>query len=110
VLLQSRQSHLLHELSDLAVSSGNRITAIGDEGILLEGRLVLDGAGRLAGVTDASLSRLVGEDGKPLTDPWADAEGLAVLSNGDRLVSFETRPRIWLYPKGGGRPGNRHRG
>jgi hypothetical protein len=30
-----------------------------------------------------------------------DAEGLAMLPNGDRLVSFERDHRIWLYPSTG---------
>ena len=34
----------------------------------------------------------------------ADAEGLALLPNGDLLVSFERRHRIWLYPAAGGPP------
>ena len=33
-----------------------------------------------------------------------DAEGLAILANGDRLVSFERDHRIWLYPAGGAAP------
>jgi hypothetical protein len=28
-----------------------------------------------------------------------DAEGMAILANGDRLVSFERNHRIWLYPR-----------
>jgi hypothetical protein len=101
VVLSSRQADL-HELSDIVMTGENRFAAIGDEGISVEGRLVLDKAGQLVGVTDGSLARLTGPDGRPLTAPDADAEGLALLPNGDRLVSFETRPRIWLYPAVGG--------
>ena len=103
--LSSRQTNLLHELSDLVVTDMDKLTAVSDEGILLEARLVLDDAGRLVGVTDATLSRLTGEDGKPLTDTaLIDAEGLALLTGGDRLVSFERGSRVWLYPKSGGPP------
>ena len=57
------------------------------------------------GLADARLTLLTGEDGKPLTDKAAaDAEGLALLPNGDRLVSFERRDRIWLFPAAGGPP------
>jgi hypothetical protein len=48
---------------------------------------------------------MTGEDGKPLSDKAdTDAEGLALLPNGDRLVSFERRHRIWLYPAASGPP------
>jgi hypothetical protein len=72
---------------------------------MLEMRLVLDASGRLSGIADFHRSPLTGLDGLPLTDKtWADAEGVAVLPNGDRLVSFERQHRIWRYPAAGGRP------
>lgn len=102
--LTSRQTDQLHGLSDLEVKGTDRLTAVGDLGVLLDARLVLDGK-RLVGLTDARLTLLTGEDGKPLSDKAdADAEGLALLPNGDRLVSFERRDRIWLYPAAGGPP------
>ena len=103
--LTSRQTDRLHGLSDLLVTATGRLTAIGDDGILLDARLVLDGAERLVGLTDASITLLTGEDGKPLSDKAdTDAEGLALLPSGDRLVSFERHHRIWLYPAAGGPP------
>jgi hypothetical protein len=104
LILSSSQTTLLHELSDIVITDQNRVVAVGDAGVFLEARLVLDEAGRLVGVADASLTQLLGENGKPLTDSSADAEGLALLPSGDRLVSFERRARIWLYPRSGGRP------
>jgi hypothetical protein len=78
---------------------------VGDDGIFLEARLVLDRNARLVGVSDARISRLMGIDGSALsTREDTDAEGLALMPSGDRLVSFERRDRIWLYPAGGGRP------
>lgn len=103
--LTAKDTARLHGLSDLAVTPDGALTAVSDDGDLLRAVLSLDASGRLAGVRDARLTPLVGEDGAPLqgkTD--ADAEGLAVLANGDRLVSFERRHRIWLYPAGGGLP------
>ena len=95
----------LHGLSDIAVLSGDHLIAISDEGDTFEARLVLDASGRLSDVKDGRLSRLVDRDGKPLRGKrLSDAEGLAVLPNGDRLVSFEREHRIWLYPGGDGRP------
>ena len=105
LVLTSRQSDQLHRLSDLEVTGTDTLTAVGDMGIVITARLVLDGAEQLVGVTDARLTFLTGEDGRPLSDKAdADAEGLALLPNGDRLVSFERRDRIWLYPSTGGPP------
>jgi len=102
--LSSRQTDWLHEISDIAMTGPDQFLAIGDEGIVFEGRVMLDAERRLIGVTDGSLTRLLGPNGRPLANPNADAEGLALLANGDRLVSFETRSRIWRYPRSGGRP------
>ena len=105
LVLTSSQTDRLHGLSDLEVAGTDRLTAVGDMGILLDARLVLDRGERLVGLADVRLTRLTGEDGKPLSDKAdADAEGLALLPNGDRLVSFERRDRIWLYPAAGGPP------
>jgi hypothetical protein len=104
VILTSPSTSLLHELSDIVITGPNRFAAVGDGGVLLEASFVLDAAGALVGVADATLTPLVGQDGKPLAAGYADAEGLAVLPSGDRLISFERRHRIWLYPKDGGVP------
>jgi hypothetical protein len=103
--ITSRETARLHGLSDLFVAGTDKLTAVGDEGILFDARLIFDEAERLVGMTDARLTLLAGEDGKPLIEKAeADAEGLAQLPNGDRLVSFERRHRIWLYPAAGGPP------
>jgi len=105
VVLTSKQTGQLHGLSDIEVTGGNKLTAVGDFGILLEARLVFDASEKLIGVADASIAPLLGEDGKPLINKVdADAEGLAILPNGDRLVSFERRHRILRYPADGGPP------
>ncbi|HYD43980.1 MAG TPA: esterase-like activity of phytase family protein, partial [Phenylobacterium sp.] len=104
VALASDQTSRLHGLSDIVVR-GDRLWAISDDGDAFEGRLVLDKAGRLIGVTDGRLTALTGPDGKPLQGKaFGDAEGLAILPNGDRLVSFEREHRIWRYPAEGGPP------
>jgi hypothetical protein len=105
LILTSRDTDRLHGLSDLEVTSTDRLAVVTDVGSFLDARLVLDGAERLTGLTDARLTPLTGEDGKPLSNKGhADAEGLAVLPSGDRLVSFERRHRIELYPAAGGPP------
>ena len=103
--LTSTQTDRLHGLSDLDVSMTDRLTAVGDLGVVLDAQLLFDDAGRLAGITDARLTPLTGEDGQPLADKAeGDAEGLAQLADGDRLVSFERHHRILRYPADGGRP------
>ena len=103
--LSSKQTDRFRELSDIVVTGQDRLIAVGDGGVLFVARLVFDADQRLIGVVDASLAPLTGENGKPLTDSHRlDAEGLAILSNGDRLVSFERDHRIWLYPTAGGAP------
>jgi hypothetical protein len=95
----------LHELSDLQILSGGRLVAVSDEGDVFTARLVLDAAGRLFGLSETRLGRLVDQRGSVLADRFsADAEGLALLPGGDWLVSFERDHRIWLYPADGGVP------
>ncbi len=102
--LSSGDTSRFHGLSDLVVDADGRLTAISDEGDLIEGQLVFE-RDRLTGLTDVTLSPLSGLDGKPLPNKeMSDAEGLAHLDNGDRLVSFERMSRIWLYPATGGPP------
>lgn len=104
VQLTSNDSKLLHGISDLVLSPDGRITGVSDMGQLLSARIALDGAGRLAGLTDASIRPLLGEDGKPFpSSEFWDAEGLTVLRNGEFLVSFEQTHRIWRYPASGDR-------
>lgn len=105
--LTSDQTSRLHGLSDLKVYADGRLLAMGDEGDLLEARLALDPAGRPLGLTDARLTSPLGEDGRPLSargKEWADAEGIAELADGDRLISLEEHDRILLYRHGQGRP------
>jgi hypothetical protein len=105
--LTSAQTSRLHGLSDLKIYPGGRLLSMGDEGDLLEARLVLDAAGRPAALADARLISPLGEDGQPLSargKAWSDAEGIAELANGDWLISLEEHDRILLYPHGGGVP------
>jgi hypothetical protein len=95
----------LHGLSDLKIDARGGLTAVGDDGELFRARLVLDQDGRLADLAKATLERLTGLDGQPLSGKaQADAEGVALWPNGDLMVSFERDHRIWLYPAGGGSP------
>lgn len=103
--LTSEQTSRLHGLSDLAVTPDGGLLAISDDGDLLSARIVLDHRGRAAGLAEAELTPLKGPDGQPLQGKAdGDAEGLAVMSGGDILISFERNHRIWLYPAAGGPP------
>jgi hypothetical protein len=105
VELTSQQTSRLHGLSDLDVQPDGSLVAVSDEGDLLRAKVALDAEGRLTGITDARLDALTGLDGKPLQGKDdADSEGLALLPNGDLLISFERHDRIWLYPANGGPP------
>ncbi len=103
--LTSKQTDRFRGLSDIGVTGQDRLTAVGDGGVLFNARLLFDAAQQLTGIADASLAPLTDEEGKPVADSRRfDAEGLAILANGDRLVSFERDHRIWLYPAAGGPP------
>ncbi len=89
--------------SGLLVSpDGDRLLAVSDTAHWLAGRLTYDGKGRLAGLEEAEIGRLLDPDGTPLSTRkrWGDAESLAALADGSILASFETRHRIWRYLEG----------
>ncbi|MET4683757.1 esterase-like activity of phytase family protein [Brevundimonas faecalis] len=88
----------LHSLSDLKLTGDGGFVAVSDAGDLAQGRLKLDGRGRLVGLEAFRTRRLTLTDGAPISDKAeGDAEGLAVTASGDLLVSFERDHRIWNY-------------
>ncbi len=95
----------LHGLSDIKVEAAGaseaRAWVVSDFGDLIRFTLRLDRNGRL-GSADGAVSRpLTGPDGAVLQPKAnADAEGLALLSDGRVLVSFERDNRIWSYGVG----------
>jgi hypothetical protein len=93
-------SGTIRELSDLRVS-GDRLVAVSDFGYFFESRLLFDATDRLTGLADARVTPLRGGRGEPLTGADADAEGVDLLSDGNRLVSFEGNHRIWRYAADG---------
>lgn len=105
VALTSTQTDRLHGLSDLKILPDGTVMAISDDGDFFQARIQVDANDRFIGLTDGRIEPLVGLDGKRFaTKDQGDAEGLAVMANGDRLVSFEQDHRIWLYPAAGGLP------
>lgn len=96
LVLTSRQTSRLHGLSDLKVTPDGRMLALGDQSDLLEARIVLDQAGRLVGVTDATIIALKETTGVDLYAGGQreyDSEGVARLANGALLASFEQHDR-----------------
>ncbi|QLH39696.1 MAG: esterase-like activity of phytase family protein [Defluviicoccus sp.] len=98
-------------LSGMLVSpDGAWLVAVSDRGWRVRMRLQYDASGQLVGVSDATLDPLRG-----ITVPWlanrpaGDAESLARGSqegvpDGDMIIAFETRPKLWRYPAGDGAP------
>lgn len=88
----------LRSLSDFKLTGDGGFITVSDAGDLARGRLTLDGAGRLTGLTGMAFRRLTLADGEPIQDKaYGDAEGLALLDDGRLLVSFERIHRIWNY-------------
>jgi hypothetical protein len=101
--LTSDQTSRLHGLSDLKVWPNGRFLAQSDQSDRVEGRIVLDAAGRLTGVADVRMSTMKDVDGAelyPKGQKEFDSEGVAELANGDVLSSFEQHDRILLYRQG----------
>lgn len=98
VVLTSDQTSRLHGLSDLVVAADGTLVSPSDDGDLLRARLVLDDAGRLVGLAEATLQPLLNADGQPLQGKTeGDAEGAVQLPGGPLLISFERDHRIWAY-------------
>ena len=87
----------LHGLSDLKLV-GDDLVAVTDAGDLMRARILLDRRGQLAGLSGLRLRGLTGEDGRAFpTKSDGDAESLAITADGDLVVGFEQRPRLWSY-------------
>jgi hypothetical protein len=106
IAITSNETSRLHGLSDLVVEADGDVLSVSDDGAdLFTGRLVLDGDGRLVGLTDGALRPLAGLDAQPLQGKArTDAEGLTRLGNGEILVSFEREHRVWRYAPSTNRP------
>lgn len=78
-------------------ADGVGFLAITDRGHWTEGRILRDSVGRITGVDSSGMRPLRGPDNAPLKGKAADAEGLARMSDGGLLVSFEGPARVWRY-------------
>lgn len=89
-------------LSALGVSSdGRRLIALSDRGRRFSARLVYDENGDLAGLRQTELDSLAGLDGLPLSSKAdGDAESMSPGVEGEIIVAFERRHRLWRYLPG----------
>jgi len=84
---------------------GNSLVAVSDVGHWIRLELTHDADGKLTGVGAARLEPLLDEAGKPVAGKeWSDAEEIVQTADGQFLVSFERRHRIWRYASAGGVP------
>ena len=80
---------------------GDRLLAVTDAGNWVSAWIRLDDKGFLVGLEDAEIHPLRDGDNRVLASKRAgDAESLARLDDGSRLVAFEQAHRIWRYPAG----------
>ena len=85
--------------SDVDISDdGMRLTAISDRGFWFEAVVEYDEKGGLAQLKEGRLGYLLNLGGRRQPGLIGDAEGLARAPDGSFFVSYERRPRIWLYP------------
>ncbi|MBK1838170.1 esterase-like activity of phytase family protein [Azospirillum sp. YIM B02556] len=88
-------------LSGLWVApAGDRFVAVGDTGLVVDGRLRTDADGRLDGLSEVHARPLRVEEGASRRKRRTDAEDLTRLPDGGWLVSLERDHRILRY--GGG--------
>ena len=89
-------------LSALGISSdGARLVALSDRGFRFQARILYDDRGHLVGLADTDLGPMGGIDGAPLMDKeYADAEAMAPGVEGEIIVAFERRHRLWRYVPG----------
>ncbi|KAA0582346.1 esterase-like activity of phytase family protein [Azospirillum sp. B21] len=80
--------------------AGERFVAVGDTGLVVDGRLWTDAAGRLAGVAEVRARPLPVEEGVSRRKRRTDAEDLTRLTDGSWLVSLERDHRILRYSAG----------
>ncbi|MEK9725685.1 MAG: esterase-like activity of phytase family protein, partial [Rhodospirillaceae bacterium] len=85
--------------SALGVSAdGRRLIAIGDRGRRLFAYLIYNENGDLAGLHRPELDSLAGLDGQPLeAKSESDAEAMSPGVEGEIIVAFERRHRLWRY-------------
>jgi hypothetical protein len=92
-------------LSGMVVSAdGKLLTAVADTGRWYRIGMEHDSAGRLTGFMGAESGWLLDSQGQPPKKKvYGDAESITALPDGNFLVAYENKHRLWLYkqPAGG---------
>lgn len=79
------------------LSPGKAFIGVADHGYWFSGNIERDAQDLPTGIADFTMQRIIGEDGRALTDKYfSDAEGLDV-ANGIATVSFEREARLCEY-------------
>jgi len=80
-------------------SDGAQFTAISDRAGWTTGQITRDAAGHITAITAAPVASLQDTGGQPLRTLRADAEGLAIATNGQIFISFEGKgaARVMRY-------------
>ncbi len=88
-------------LSGMVISAdGELLTAIADTGRWYRIGLEHDSAGRLTGFMGAESGWLLNTEGQPPKKKVnGDAESITALPEGNFLVAYENKHRLWLYKK-----------
>lgn len=94
--------HRFGGFSGLAVAAdGGYLIAVSDRGLRLSAKIVYGSDGNLAGLAEADLGALAGEDGRTLrSSTERDAEALAAGPSGEIIVAFERDHRLLRYLPG----------
>lgn len=97
----SSESEYWGGLSGMVVSAdGKLLTAVADTGRWYRIGLEHDAAGTLTGIKGAESGWLLDTKGQPPKKKvYGDAEAITALPDGNFLVAYENRHRLWLYKK-----------
>ena len=84
-------------LSGLVIGPDGKLYAVSDNGYWLSAKMVTDSSGVLVDLVDWQIAPMLTPAKTPVTGSLADAEALALASDGSFLVAFEGAHRIWRY-------------
>jgi len=91
------QDERLHRFTAIHTTDGMNILLLSDRGVLATARLRRGQGGAITGIETQSIQFLRDTEGRPLTGPFRNAQGIAVGQDGRIFVSFEGHGRVWSY-------------
>ena len=95
-----KEAHFLGGFSGIEISdAGANLRAISDRGHLITAKVTRT-KGQIEKVALQSSTALMDQHGKPLTNGFGDAEGLAIGPGGATYISFEGAHRVTAYDAG----------